>query len=243
MADNEDNEDNKDSVPDSSTLVPFGKRADGIDNHWSYDETLAKWVAPDGSLVDAPPPAPAERKGGFQKGNKHGKGPVNTYRAKNADIARELCQRGLKDIEIADVFGVSQSTLSRWRAKYPLFAEAFRLGKRMAHDRVERSLFEKAIGYEYETERVVQGHKVTLRQQLPPDTAAAIFYLKNRRPMKWKDVQRHESGPAGAFDQIEDAAELRRVLTKMAIDLKLIAPDALTIESTAVEITDSDATS
>lgn len=174
----------------------------------------------------------------FEKGNKYGLGRESTYNAKYADIAKRACAKGMTDLEVADLLDIAESTMWRWKQKHPEFAEAFKLGKKLAHNRVERALFHKAVGYTYETQRVVSGHKVTLRQHLPPDTQAAVFYLKNRRPRKWKDVTRHESGPAGAFDKIDDAAELRKQLTKMAYDLGLIAPgdDAKLIEGTAEEV-------
>lgn len=207
---------------------------------WTYDETTGKWIGPDGSLNESPPPMP--RKPGFQKGDKRNKthgGPKSTYSPKFAKIAREACARGMTDIEVRELLDIGETTFHRWKNEHALFAEAFRLGKRQAHDRVERSLYHKAVGYTYLTERVVSGHKVTLKQHLPPDTAAAIFYLKNRRPQKWKDIHRQEVGPAGAFDQIEDAAELRKLLTQRALELGLIeTSDIKMIEGKAVEITD-----
>lgn len=227
-----------------SELVQLPKRADSVSNKWVYDEDVGKWLAPDGTYVDAPPapaPKPAANKGQFKKGNKFGGGPYGngktSYRARYAKVAREACERGLTDLQIADLLSVSEGTLYAWRHKYPPFAEAFRLGKRMAHDRVERSLYHKAIGYTYDQERVVGNMVVKVRQHLPPDTAAAIFYLKNRRPQKWKDVQRHETGPAGAFDQMTDALELRKLLTQRALDLGLIMPaEVKLIEGKAVEV-------
>ena len=47
----------------------------------------------------------------------------------------------------------------------------------MSDDRVERSLYQLAIGW--------NGN--------PPNTTAAIFWLKNRRPDRWRDVQQLQS--------------------------------------------------
>ena len=63
---------------------------------------------------------------------------------------------------------------------------------------VENALFRRAVGYSYDeevTERVNQdGQEVivsrkTTRKTIPPDTAALIFWLKNRKPEEWKDKQ------------------------------------------------------
>lgn len=57
---------------------------------------------------------------------------------------------------------------------------------------VENALYKRAIGYEYEeiTEEYEAGFltkkKVVTKRQ-PPDVAAQIFWLKNKRPNDWKD--------------------------------------------------------
>ena len=57
---------------------------------------------------------------------------------------------------------------------------------------VENALLKRALGYEYMEERVEisekDGRKViqTVKQVIP-DTAAQIFWLKNRRSDKWRD--------------------------------------------------------
>src|SRR5262245_2673569 len=58
---------------------PCGSRADGKDNKWSYDTVTKMWTAPDGTMIDAPPPK-SLRKGGFQKGDRLAKGGRVIYR-------------------------------------------------------------------------------------------------------------------------------------------------------------------
>src|SRR5689334_22393041 len=60
------------------------------------------------------------------------------------------------------------------------------------------------------------------RAHVPPDTAAAVWYLKNRRTDRWRDSFRHEH-IASPYDAIEDATELRALLTEQAQALGLIA--------------------
>ena len=66
------------------------------------------------------------------------------------------------------------------------------------------------------------------RKHIPPDTAAAVWYLKNRRPDRWRDSFRHEH-VASPYDGIEDLAELRALLTKQAQHLGLIAPPIIDV--------------
>jgi hypothetical protein len=113
--------------------------------------------------------------------------------------AEKLCKLGATDMEIADFFGVEVRTLYRWKAENEQFCQALKAGKDVADERVERSLFARANGYEHdETDiRVVGGEIVQtpIRKFYPPDTTACIFWLKNRRPAEWRDkVEQEHSG-------------------------------------------------
>jgi hypothetical protein len=63
--------------------------------------------------------------------------------------------------------------LDRWKQKYPEFRCALKAGKEASDDRVERSLYQLAIG----------------RNGAAPNVTACIFWLKNRRKDRWRDVQ------------------------------------------------------
>jgi hypothetical protein len=182
-------------------------------------------------------PLPERRKRGAPLGNRRGLGNrgggrKTVYMPKLAAVARKCCERGLTDLEIADVLDVSPATLYRWKAQYPKFARVFKLGRKLADDRVERSLYSRAIGYDYIAEKAAMtrhGQKtMRYRQHIPPDTAAAVWYLKNRRPDRWRDSVRHEH-VTSPYDHIEDAAELRALLTKQAHALGLIAPPIIDV--------------
>jgi hypothetical protein len=161
-----------------------------------------------------------------------GGGRKSVYTPRLAAVARKCCERGLTDFEIADVLDVSPATLYRWKLQYPNFARVFKLGKAAADDRVERSLYSRAIGYDYLAEKAAMtrhGQRtMRYRAHIPPDTAAAVWYLKNRRPDRWRDSFRHEH-TASPYDAIEDPAELRALLTKQAQQLGLIAPPIIDI--------------
>ena len=159
-------------------------------------------------------------------GNRGG-GRKTVYSPRMAVIARTCCERGMTDIEVADILGIGLATLYRWKLDHPAFARVFKLGKAAADDRVERSLYSRAIGYDYIAEKAAMTRHgqqtMRYRQHIPPDTAAAVWYLKNRRPDRWRDSFLHEH-VATPYDGIEDAAELRALLTKQAQALGLIAP-------------------
>lgn len=105
--------------------------------------------------------------------------------------AEKLCRLGATDIEVADFLEVDVRTLYRWKGEHEEFCQALKAGKDVSDERVERSLFSRATGYEHDEVdiRVVGGGIVEtpIRKFYPPDTTAAIFWLKNRKPDQWRD--------------------------------------------------------
>jgi hypothetical protein len=115
------------------------------------------------------------------------------YKPEFVEQARKLCKLGATDIEIADFFDVEVRTIYRWKGEHEEFCQALKIAKNEADERVERSLFARANGYEHDEVdiRVVGGEIVQtpIRKYYPPDTTAAIFWLKNRKPEEWRDKQ------------------------------------------------------
>ena len=100
--------------------------------------------------------------------------------------------QGATDAEIADDLGVSIATLYNWRARYPQFLEAVKYGKDQADERVERSLYLRAVGFEHDAVKVSfdkDGNAIyaPYRNLVAPDPTAAAFWLKNRQSDKWKE--------------------------------------------------------
>ena len=75
------------------------------------------------------------------------------------------------------------------------FRGALKVSKDVFDDKIERSLAQRAIGYSHPAVKafmtrdgkIVEHHYT---EHYPPDTTAALFWLKNRRPDRWRDVQR-----------------------------------------------------
>lgn len=120
------------------------------------------------------------------------------YRAEFPEQARKLCQLGATDVEIADFFEVSVRTIANWKAAHEEFLQALKVGKEAADDRVERSLYQKAVGYTFEAVKIFPGTSESgpvyapYREHVPPSDTAGIFWLKNRRPDAWRDKQDHD---------------------------------------------------
>lgn len=73
---------------------------------------------------------------------------------------------GLTDEQIAKNVGISRSTLAEWKKKFPDLSDALKKGKEVVDYEVENALLAKALG---------------------GDTIAQMFWLKNRRPDRWRD--------------------------------------------------------
>jgi hypothetical protein len=75
---------------------------------------------------------------------------------------------------------------------------SIKIDKNAADQLVEMSLYNRARGIALPEEKVVWNkdtgkHEViTITKHYPPDPTAMIFWLKNRQPEDWRDVQRHE---------------------------------------------------
>lgn len=113
--------------------------------------------------------------------------------------AEKLCKLGATDMEVADFFDVDVRTLYRWKGENAAFCQSLKVGKDVADERVERSLYARANGYEHDEVdiRVVAGEIVQtpIRKYYPPDTTACIFWLKNRKTAEWRDkVEQEHSG-------------------------------------------------
>jgi hypothetical protein len=138
------------------------------------------------------------------------------YKPEYVEEAITLCELGATNAELAEIFGVSLQSLWRWTKKYPAFRYALKIGKDVADDRVERSLFQRAVGYTVQEKKRFFGLEATAdkdgsnpreemalqREQttekyFPPDTTACIFWLKNRRPDLWRD-RREYTGADGS---------------------------------------------
>lgn len=141
-----------------------------------------------------------------------GVGRPSLFRDEFASQAKKLAALGATDLEMADFFGVNVATLHRWKAGRPEFCESLKAGKEESDERVTRSLFSRATGYEHDEVdiRVVNGAVVQtpVRKFYPPDTVACIFWLKNRRPDLWRDKQDLEhTGKDGGPIQTESRVQ------------------------------------
>jgi hypothetical protein len=120
-------------------------------------------------------------------------GRPSSYKPEFAKQAEKLCKLGATDADLADFFEVNTSTIWRWSGQHEEFCNALKGGKEAADEKVERSLYQRAIGFEHDAVKIMQyeGQPVVVpyREKVAPDTTACIFWLKNRRRDQWRDRQ------------------------------------------------------
>lgn len=127
------------------------------------------------------------------------------FKPEFVEQAKKVCKLGATDIDIAEFFEVDVRTIYRWKHEHPAFCQALKRGKAVADDLVEASLFRRATGYSHAAVKIFMpaGADAPVHAEYtehhPPDTTAAIFWLKNRKPENWRDKQDHElTGKDGA---------------------------------------------
>lgn len=151
-------------------------------------------------------------KAGAKKGSakaatgKHPGGRPSVYDAtKHPALAEAWATAGRTDKQIAEKLGVSETTVNNWKNEHPEFLEALKRGKAEPDDRIEACLFARAIGYDHEAVKIFMPANAKKPVYAPyiehtvPDVTAQIFWLKNRRPERWREKQEVEhSGMIGA---------------------------------------------
>jgi hypothetical protein len=81
-------------------------------------------------------------------------GRPSSYVARYAEQAYKLCLLGATDKEMADIFGISESTLNLWKQVHPEFSESITRGKHDADANVAERLYQRAMGYSHEAVKI-----------------------------------------------------------------------------------------
>ena len=157
-----------------------------------------------------------------QKGNQYalgnpGGGAPGKYKPEFCQIAYQMCLLGATDKQMAEAFGVCETTINAWKLRHEEFSESLLKGKIIADAKVAAALFHRAVGYRHPDEevRVVNGQVVRIQtvKHYPPDTGAAMAWLKNRQPKQWRD--KHDIETAN-IDLAERAMRARERVVRFA---------------------------
>lgn len=125
---------------------------------------------------------------------------------------------GLTDEEIARKMGITRKTLYEWLNKYGDICDAIKRNKEVADREVEQALFRKAIGYKVkEVTRERRINPLTrepelvvikeIEKDVAPDTAAQVFWLKNRKPNEWRDKREVITDSSAELSDLDELTE------------------------------------
>lgn len=102
-----------------------------------------------------------------------------------AAIAKQICELGGTTADLAKAFRVTLDKIALWQSTDKEFAEACRVGVEFAEQRVERALYERAVGYTQKVDTVVkQRHGISIVQRkvhVPADPRAGKIWLERRQ--------------------------------------------------------------
>lgn len=127
------------------------------------------------------------------------RGPKSGFNEKIQETILRLIKEGKIDEEIAEEIGVSRQTLSNWKGKHAELLYAVRAAKLVADELVEASLFRRALGW----------------NNLPPDTTAAMFWLRNRQPARWREKNESDVTVNASVQLLTDAQLDARIAAKL----------------------------
>lgn len=120
-------------------------------------------------------------------------GRPSSFKEEFTDLAYKFCLLGATDEDLANFFDVCEATINNWKIDYPEFLESIKKGKFHADANVANSLYQRALGFEHDSEEIkvvdFQIVRVPVKKIYPPDPTSGIFWLKNRQPKLWRDKQ------------------------------------------------------
>lgn len=180
-----------------------------------------------------------------RKGSKPGRwGAEAIYKPEYDTIARQLCRGGATNAEVAEALSTWSGTIQRWRNAHPSFRKAMDEGRALSNERVVRSLYRRAVGYEFETEKIgfYEGKAIhaKTKEHVPADIKAITLWLTNRMPQEWS-VKREITGAGGtpliptSESDLLNAARLLAYRMQRARDIEQQQQKMITLE--AVEVT------
>lgn len=128
---------------------------------------------------------------------------------------------GLSDEQISKNMGVAYSTFRVWLDKFSALSAALKKGKAPVDLQVENQLLKSALGYKVTVKEPIKVRTKktqlgvgTIEEEhieyadkeiyIPPVPVAQFFWLKNRRPDKWRDKPEPARNPEAPDDPLMD---------------------------------------
>lgn len=129
---------------------------------------------------------------------------------------RTLARRGYTLDQMAKELEISKTTLCKWMREDEKLMNAINENRSYVDAMVEDSLYNRAKGCKITEKKTIiynakSGNPETrieiTEKEIPPDTTAQIFWLKNRQPEKWRETQHVETN----FEDLKPLAEMLKI--------------------------------
>ncbi len=165
-------------------------------------------------------------------------------------LIKNMKANGMKDTEVAKMFGLSGSALKFARKKYPPIDEAYMEGKADCVKVVIAELFKKAIGGEVYTETTVDDivfkgevtgkKKKVVRKTAEPDFKAMEMILTNLDAGNWTKAHKADTNRKRMFiDGKTEADKINRLAEGILGDGSNVTEAEFTVPSEAAHSTGS----
>lgn len=148
------------------------------------------------------------------------RGPKGKFNEKVREAFLRLIKEGKTEDEIGNILGVTRRTLNNWKGKHSDLLYAVREARQVADQLVEASLYSRALGYSHpETKTFMhEGCIITedITKHYPPDTTAAMFWLRNRQPKRWREKTEGDVNVNNNFNTLTDEQLEAKIAEKLA---------------------------
>ena len=156
-------------------------------------------------------------------------GRPSSFDPKQLPLIQGMARLGATDANLAEALEVSIVTIWSWKSQHREFLNALKMGKEESDSRVERSLYERANGYTFDSVKVFctkDGDIIEhpIQEHVPPDVTACIFWLKNRRPDLWRDTYNHDHKVRGEVKLIQESMSPQEAAEQYVNSLRDVTP-------------------
>jgi hypothetical protein len=144
-------------------------------------------------------------------GQERKRGPKTIFTNEQLKNVTLLSQLGATNDQIAIFFGVHSDTIQNWE-KHQEYKQARIEGGLFADMKVVASLYQRAIGFDYEEAEAIRTKsgdfitKITKKKVLP-DVKAQIYWLGTRQRENWTSTQSMNHNHSGKIEHIHNRLE------------------------------------
>jgi len=136
------------------------------------------------------------------------RGAPTLYRPELAELCRRLALLGATDQAMADVLGIDQVTLNRWKTRHTAFSIAIEHGKIRADAEIAESLFNRARGMSVPAVKI----PAEIRAALQRDKGVSLAFTSIRHALEQLEARKavEQDGNARVASRAASASRMTR---------------------------------